>query len=164
MESQVLDYFSATELSVVKKSTKSSVRGFVRILLGYFSQRNQPKDFVASAARAAISELTVYLTNLKYKEALGLAQCVYQFLMAHEGLDDPTEITLGFQLCLMMAGRGPYKRTSTADEETNKAMLALSQTILGEVFDICEKNKIDLARCPLNELNELGLAPWRPES
>ncbi len=155
VESQVLDYFSATELSVVKKSTKSSVRGFVRILLGYFSQRNQPKDFVASAARAAISELTVYLTNLKFKEALGLAQCVYQFLMAHEGLDDPTEITLGFQLCLMMAGRGPYKRTSTADEETNKAMLALSQTILGEVFDICEKNKIDLARCPLNELNEL---------
>ncbi|KAI1428078.1 hypothetical protein F5Y12DRAFT_711393 [Xylaria sp. FL1777] len=155
VESQVLDYFTATELSVIEKSSKSSVRGFVRILLGYFSERNQPKEFVASAARAAVSELKVYLTNLKYKEALGLAQCVYRFLMAHEGLDDPTEITLGFQLCLMMAGRGIYKRASTIDEETNKAMLVLSQIILGEVFDICKNNKIDLARCPLNELDEL---------
>ncbi|KAI0817880.1 hypothetical protein GGR55DRAFT_44751 [Xylaria sp. FL0064] len=155
VESQVLDYFTATELSVVEKSTKSSIRGFVRILLAYFSERNQPKDFVASAARAAVSELKVYLTNLKYKEALELAQCIYRFLMAHEGLDDPTEITLGFQLCLMMAGRGEYKRTGKIDEETNKAMLALSQTILGEVFDICKNNKIDLARCPLHELDEL---------
>ncbi|KAI0535477.1 hypothetical protein GGR58DRAFT_440125 [Xylaria digitata] len=155
VERQVLDYFTATEVSVVKASTKSSIRGFVRILIGFFSERNQPKDFVASAARAAVSELKVYLTNLKYKEALGLAQCVYKFLMAHEGLDDPTEITLGFQLCLMMAGRGVHKRASTADEETNKAMLALSQAILGEVFDICKNNKIDLVRCPLHELDEL---------
>ncbi|TGJ87334.1 hypothetical protein E0Z10_g1461 [Xylaria hypoxylon] len=155
VERQVLDYFTVTEVSVVKESTKSSIRGFVRILLSYFSERNQPKNFVASAARAAVSELKVYLTNLKYKEALGLTQCIYKFLMAHEGLDDPTEITLGFQLCLMMAGRGVYKRTSTADDETNKAMLALSQAILGEVFDICKNNKIDLARCPLNELDEL---------
>ncbi|KAI0412196.1 hypothetical protein F5X98DRAFT_22019 [Xylaria grammica] len=155
VERQVLDYFTTTEVSVVKASTKSSIRGFVRILLGYFSERNQAKNFVASAARAAVSELKVYLTNLKYKEALGLAQCIYKFLMAHEGLDDPTEITLGFQLCLMMAGRGVYKRAPSVDEETNKAMLALSQAILGEVFDICKNNKIDLVRCPLHELDEL---------
>ncbi|KAI8950503.1 hypothetical protein F4801DRAFT_602241 [Xylaria longipes] len=155
VERQVLDYFTATEVSVVKGSAKASVRGFVRILLGFFSGRNQPKNFVASAARAAVSELKVYLTNLKYREAVGLAQVVYKFLMAHEGLDDPTEITLGFQLCLMMAGRGEFKRTSPADEETNKAMLALSQAILGEVFDICKNNKIDLVRCPLHELDEL---------
>ncbi|KAI0523922.1 hypothetical protein F5B22DRAFT_422975 [Xylaria bambusicola] len=155
VERQVLEYFSATETTVVAKSNKSSIRGFVRILLAYFSERNQPKDFVASAARAAVAELKLYLSNQKYKDAQGLTQVVYGFLMAHEGLDDPTEITLGFQLCLMMAGRGVYKRTTPADEETNKAMLALSQTILGEVFDICNNNKIDLARCPLNELDEL---------
>ncbi|KAI3323513.1 hypothetical protein HD806DRAFT_535339 [Xylariaceae sp. AK1471] len=154
VERQVLDYFNTTEVTVVKDTPKSSVRGFVRILLGYFSSRGQPKNFVASAAHAAVSELKVYLANVKYAEALGLTQCIYKFLMAHEGLDDPTEITLGFQLCLMMAGRGEYKRTST-DAETNKAMLALSHTILIEVFDICKKNKIDLFRCPLNELNEL---------
>ena len=156
VERQVLEYFTATETRVVEKSSnKSSIRGFVRILLGYFSERNQPKDFVASAARAAVAELKAYVSNQKYKEALGLTQVVYGFLMAHEGLDDPTEITLGFQLCLMMAGRGAYKRTAPTDEETNKAMLALSQTILGEVFDICNNNKIDLARCPLPELDEL---------
>jgi tetratricopeptide (TPR) repeat protein len=154
VERQVLDYFNATEVTVVKDTSKSAVRGFVRILLRYFSERGQPKNFVASAARAAVSELKVYLANVKYAEALGLAQCIYKFLMAHEGLDDPTEITLGFQLCLMMAGRGEYKRKST-DEETNKAMLALSHAILGEVFDICKSNKIDLFRCPLHELNEL---------
>ncbi|KAI0466964.1 hypothetical protein F4859DRAFT_282468 [Xylaria cf. heliscus] len=155
VERQILDYFTATEVSVVKDSAKASVRGFVRILLGFFSERNQPKNFVASAARAAVSELKVYLANLKYREAVGLAQVVYKFLMAHEGLDDPTEITLGFQLCLMMAGRGEFKRASPADEETNKAMLVLSQAILGEVFDICKNNRIDLVRCPLRELDEL---------
>jgi len=154
VERQVLDYFTATELSVVEKSSKPAVRGFVRILLAYFSERGQPKNFVASAARAAVSELNAYLSKAKYPEALGLAQCIYKFLMAHEGLDDPTEITLGFQLCLMMAGRGEYKR-GHVDEGTNKAMLALSNVIIGEVFDICRNNKIDLFRCPLQELNEL---------
>ncbi|KAI0399199.1 hypothetical protein F4802DRAFT_612556 [Xylaria palmicola] len=155
VERQILDYFTATEVGVVKDSMKSSVRGFVRILLAHFSERSQPKNFVASAARAAVSELKVYLANLKYRDALGLTQVVYRFLMAHEGLDDPTEITLGFQLCLMMAGRGEFKQTSPADEETNKAMLVLSKAILGEVFDICRNNKIDLVRCPLDELDEL---------
>ncbi|KAJ2989351.1 hypothetical protein NUW58_g3511 [Xylaria curta] len=155
VERQVLDYFMTVEVKIVETSAKASIRGFVRILLAYFSERNRPKDFIASAARAAVSELKVYLTNLKYKEAVGLAQVIYRFLMAHEGLDDPTEITLGFQLCLMMAGRGGYKRTKAADEETNKTMVALSHAILGEVFEICKNNNIDLVRCPLHELDEL---------
>ncbi|KAI8626992.1 hypothetical protein F5Y19DRAFT_443931 [Xylariaceae sp. FL1651] len=154
VERQVLDYFTTTEVKVVKGSTKSAVRSFVRILLVHFSQHRQPKNFVASAARAAVSELKIHLANKKYRLAYELAQCTYRFLMEHEGLDDPTEITLGFQLCLMMAGRGEYKRTAV-DEETNKDMLALSRDILGEVFDICKNNKIDLYRCPLTELNEL---------
>ncbi|KAI0148600.1 hypothetical protein GGR57DRAFT_505069 [Xylariaceae sp. FL1272] len=154
IERQILDYFTVTEVNVAKGSTKSAVRSFVRILLVHFSQHRQPKNFVASAARAAVSELKIHLENKKYRLAYELAQCTYRFLMAHEGLDDPTEITLGFQLCLMMAGRGEYKRTAI-DEETNKDMLVLSRDILGEVFDICKNNKIDLCRCPLTELNEL---------
>ncbi|KAI1121826.1 hypothetical protein F5Y10DRAFT_288019 [Nemania abortiva] len=153
VENQVIEYFTATELTVVKTSTQASIRGFVRILLAYFADHAQPKEFVASAARAAVSELKEYLKIAKYREALGLAQCIFQFLMAHEGLDDPTEITLGFQLCLMMGGRGEYRRTAVTEE--TKAMLALSQAILGEVFEICKNNKIDLVRCPLEELNEL---------
>ncbi|KAI0871775.1 hypothetical protein GGS24DRAFT_509450 [Hypoxylon argillaceum] len=153
VENQVVEYFTATEVTVVKASSQAYVRGFVRILLAYFSDHAQPKDFVASAARAAVFELKEYLKIAKYREALGLTQCIFQFLMAHEGLDDPTEITLGFQLCLMMGGRGEYKRTVTTED--TKAMLVLSQAILAEVFDICKKNKIDLVRCPLNELNEL---------
>lgn len=153
VEHQVIEYFTATEVAVVGASTQPSIRGFVRILLAYFSEHSKPKNFVASAARAAVSELREYLKIAKYREALGLAQCIFQFLMAHEGLDDPTEITLGFQLCLMLAGRGEYKWAS-ASEETN-AMLALSKVILNEVFDICKNNKIDLVRCPLHELNEL---------
>ncbi|KAI1260279.1 hypothetical protein F5Y18DRAFT_259226 [Xylariaceae sp. FL1019] len=154
VERQILDYFTIAEVNVVKGSTKSAVRSFVRILLVHFSQHRQPKNFVASAARAAVSELKIHLENKKYRLAYELAQCTYRFLMAHEGLDDPTEITLGFQLCLMMAGRGEYRRT-VIDEETNKDMLLLSRDILGEVFDICKNNKIDLCRCPLTELNEL---------
>lgn len=153
VEHQVIEYFTATEVAVVGASTQPSIRGFVRILLAHFSEHGKPKNFVASAARAAVSELRAYLKIAKYREALGLAQCIFRFLMAHEGLDDPTEITLGFQLCLMMAGRGEYKWAS-ASEET-KAMLGLSQAILGEVFEICKNNKIDLVRCPLHELNEL---------
>ncbi|KAI0195422.1 hypothetical protein F4808DRAFT_464244 [Astrocystis sublimbata] len=155
VERQVLDYFTATEVTVVKDSSKASIRGFVRILLRFFSTRNQPREFVASAAHAAVVELNVYLTSVKYREAVDLAQVVYRFLKAHEGLSNPTEITLGFQLCLMMAGRGEFTRTSPADEETTNKMLALSQAILGEIFDICKNNKIDLVRCPLQELDEL---------
>lgn len=153
VERQVIEYFTSTEVAVVGASTQPSIRGFVRILLAYFSDHGKPKNFVASAARAAVSELREYLKIAKYREALGLAQCIFRFLMAHEGLDDPTEITLGFQLCLMLAGRGEYKWASVS-EDTN-AMLALSKAILSEVFEICKNNKIDLVRCPLHELNEL---------
>ncbi|KAI1321099.1 hypothetical protein F5Y16DRAFT_389291 [Xylariaceae sp. FL0255] len=156
VENQVVEYFMAHETSVVKAATKASIRGFVRILLSHFSQHKQPKDFVASASRAAVTELRQYLANEKYQNALELTQCTFKFLMAHEGLDDPTEITLGFQLALMMAGRGEFKRASgSISEETNKTMLGLSRTILAEVFDICTKNMIALYRCPLPELNEL---------
>ncbi|KAI1179918.1 hypothetical protein F4777DRAFT_404878 [Nemania sp. FL0916] len=153
VEQKVIDYFTSVEVAVVKGSNQASVRGFVRILLAYFSDHAQPKHFVASAARAAVAELKEYLKLGKYKEALGLAHCIFHFLMTHEGLDDPTEITLGFQLVIMLSGRGEYKRTTVTNE--TKEMLALSQVILGEIFDICKKNNIDLYRCPLTELNEL---------
>jgi hypothetical protein len=74
--------------------------------------------------------------------------------MAHEGLDDPTEIRLGFQLCLMTAGRGEFAYKSSSPKVQSE-MLALSRQILGEVFDICKNNSINIARAQLSELNEL---------
>ncbi len=83
-----------------------------------------------------------------------LATCTFKFLMAHEGLDDPTEIRLGFQLCLMTAGRGEFAYKSSSPKVQGE-MLALSQQILAEVFDICKNNRINVARAQLSELNEL---------
>ncbi|KAI0025146.1 hypothetical protein F4780DRAFT_792715 [Xylariomycetidae sp. FL0641] len=157
VEGQALEYFVAKEQTIAKILPRTAVRDFVRLLLVYFSPRASPKDsaaFVASTGHAAVAELKTYLDAQKYKEALELARCTYMFLMAHEGLDDPSEIAIGFRLCLMMAGRGEYKHIAVA-KEVHDGMLALSHTILGEVFDICKKNKIDLYRCPIGELNEL---------
>ncbi len=162
IERQTLEYFSATEVEVVKKTSKDSVAAFVRVLLVHFSDRRQPNNFVGSAGHAAVAQLKYLLASHKNQAALELARCTFQFLMAHEGLDDPTEITLGFQLCLMMAGRGEYQKDGNAAAvaapdaaATRKAMLELSHIILREVFAICEGGGIDLARCPLGELNEL---------
>ncbi|RYP50224.1 hypothetical protein DL768_004208 [Monosporascus sp. mg162] len=155
IERQAVEYFSATEVEVVKQTSKASVAAFVRVLLAHFSGRGQPKDFIASAGHAAVAELKTLLVGHKYQAALDLARCTFQFLLVHEGLDDPTEITLGFQLCLMMAGRGEYRQAVAPDAKTREAMLRLSHTILMEVIDICQKSNIDLERCPLAELNEL---------
>ncbi|RYP76267.1 hypothetical protein DL771_001886 [Monosporascus sp. 5C6A] len=155
IERQAVEYFSATEVEVLKQTSKASVAAFVRVLLAHFSGRGQPKDFVASAGHAAVAELKTLLVSHKYQAALDLARCTFQFLLVHEGLDDPTEITLGFQLCLMMAGRGEYRQTVAPDAKTREAMLKLSHTILMEVIDICQKSDLDLERCPLAELNEL---------
>ncbi|RYP08426.1 hypothetical protein DL764_001914 [Monosporascus ibericus] len=155
IERQAVEYFSATEVEVSKQTSKASVAAFVRVLLAHFSGRGQPKDFVASAGHAAVAELKTLLVSHKYQAALDLARCTFQFLMVHEGLDDPTEITLGFQLCLMMAGRGEYRQEVAPDDETREAMLKLSHTILMEVIGICQKSNLDLERCPLAELNEL---------
>lgn len=74
--------------------------------------------------------------------------------MAHEGLDYPTEITLGFQLALLMAGRGKAKY-KPSDAAVQKSMLELSQQILHEVCEICKKSKISLIHCDIAELNQL---------
>lgn len=155
IERQAVEYFSSTEVAVLKETSKASVVVFVRVLLAHFSGRVQPKNFVGSAGHAAVSELKLLLENHKYQAALDLARCTFHFLNQHEGLDDPTEITLGFQLCLMMAGRGEYNYKVAPDAATRKAMLDLSATMLNVVFDICEKSNLDLERCPLAELNEL---------
>ena len=155
VERQAVDYFAVVEAAVVKKSSKASVVVLVRVLLVHFAERTaRPTNFVGSAGHAAVAKLTHLLAEQKHQAALELARCTFAYLMAHEGLDDPTEITLGFQLCLMMAGRGGHSHPT--DAALSKSMLDLSRAILGEVFAICEASRIDLARCPLAELNELA--------
>jgi len=154
IERRAVEYFSTTEVEVLKQTSKTSVAAFVRVLLAHFSGRGQPKDFVASSGHAAVAELKTLLASHKYQDALDLARCTFQFLLVHEGLDDPTEITLGFQLCLMMAGHGEYRQEVAPDAQTREAMLKLSRTILTEV-SICQKSNLSLERCPLAELNEL---------
>ncbi|RYO75927.1 hypothetical protein DL766_004901 [Monosporascus sp. MC13-8B] len=155
IERQAVEYFSATEVEVLKQTSKASVAAFIRVLLAHFSGRGQPKDFVASAGHAAVAELKTLLASHKYQAALDLARCTFQFLLVHEGLDDPTEITLGFQLCLMMAGHGEYRQEVAPDAKIREEMLKLSHTILMEVIGICQKSNLSLERCPLAELNEL---------
>ncbi|ORY54739.1 uncharacterized protein BCR38DRAFT_529142 [Pseudomassariella vexata] len=149
IERQALEYFTSCEMAVVKVSTKASINLFVGTLLIYLSEHGGATNFVAAAGHAAVRKLADLLEKHKSKEALELATCTFHFLLSHEGLDDPTEITLGFQLCLLLAGRGKPKHTPT------EPMLELSRRILAEVFSICAANNIDLARCPLAELNEL---------
>lgn len=156
IETQLVDFFASTELAVSKAVSRESLRAFVNVVTKYAADHPNVhfKSFVVAASYAAIDQLRILLKQNKDQEALDLATCTFKFLMAHEGLDDPTEIRLGFQLCLMTAGRGEFAHRSSSAKVQGE-MLALSQQILGEVFDICKNNNINIARAQLSELNEL---------
>lgn len=152
IEREVFEYFTSTETRVAGFTSASAVKMFVTLLLEHFGEHKQSRNFVATAGYAATARIRLLLEQHKFKDAFELCKCIYKFLMEHEGLDDPTEISQGFTLCLMMAGRG-YGRCP--DATLHKSMLELSRQILGEVLDICKNSKINLARCKIEDLNEL---------
>ena len=91
-----------------------------------------------------------------------MARCTFLFLMAYEGLDDPTEVSLGFQICLLMAGRNVTEddratkgRQLPSDQGLRNEMMSLSGQILGEVLEICKTHDISLVRCQWSEINDL---------
>jgi hypothetical protein len=156
IETQLVDFFAATEVAVSKAVNRATLKVFVNVVTKYAAEHPNVhfKSFVVAASYAAVDQLRLLLKQNKDQEALDLATCTFKFLMAHEGLDDPTEIRLGFQLCLMTAGRGEFAFKSSSPK-VQSDMLALSQQILAEVFDICKNNHINIARAQLSELNEL---------
>lgn len=157
VENKVLDYFVSTQKAVLKHSSKETVKVFVSIVLIHFSQHAAYKSWTATIGHAAVAQIETLLRKHNYKEALDLTTCTFHFLMAHQGLDDETEITLGFHLCLLMASRTKDKSLNHKcdDPAIRKSMLDLSQQILAEVFDICKQLQFNLARCRLSELNSL---------
>ena len=152
IERQVFEYFCSTETRVVGFTSTSAIKVFVTLLLEHFGEHRQFGNFIAAAGYAASARIRALLEQKKFTEAFELCKCTYKFLMMHEGLDDESEIGQGFALCLMMAGRG-YNRCP--DAALNKNMLELSKQILREVLDICQNSNINLARCRIQELNEL---------
>ena len=156
IETQLVDFFAASEVAVSKAVNRATLKIFVNVITKYAAEHPNVhfKSFVVAASYAAVDQLRVLLKQNKDQEALDLATCTFKFLMAHEGLDDPTEIRLGFQLCLMTAGRGDFAVKSSSPKVQGE-MMALSQQILAEVFDICKNNHINIARAQLSELNEL---------
>lgn len=98
------------------------------------------QKFVAACGHAAEARIRILISQKKHKEAVDLTKCIYAYLMQHNGLDDKTEIALGFRLAVLM---------SKIQERE------LSKQILGEVLDICDKEEIDLIRLKLPELNDL---------
>lgn len=173
VEQKTVNYFISVEPEVSKSCSKPSIRTFLSILLAHLSSHFEhfTEDSMTSrAGNAAVRELRTLLRQHKYKDAVELARCTYHFLMAHDGLDDPTEISLGFQLCLLLSGRGVQTDTSQAsknhqqgkhdrqlpsDPALQKEMMDLSKKILGEVIQICKTHNISLVRCQWTELNDM---------
>ena len=151
VERQTVEYFSKNE-KAANSSTLSAIGILVSVLLEYFTEHRAEKDFVKSCGYAALLRIRLLLSQKKHRDALELTTCTYKFLMAHKGLDDDKEISLGFQLCLSMSNRGEDR---CQDPAISKAMLELSRQILDEVIKICKNFKIDLARCNLVELNDM---------
>lgn len=173
IETKTVNYFISVEPEIAKACSKNSIRTFLGVLLAHFSSHHEQftEDTMTSrAGNAAVRELRSLLVQHKHKEAVELARCTYHFLMAHEGLDDPTEISLGFQLCLLMSGRGVQneshqsngdqqhdnnKRHMPSDPNLQKEMMDLSRKMLGEVIQICKTHNISLVRCQWGEINDL---------
>ncbi|KAL9092970.1 MAG: hypothetical protein Q9159_000594 [Coniocarpon cinnabarinum] len=154
IEREVYTYFSSSETRVIKDAgSESAVKLFITLLLEHLVERTVTEaSFVAIAGRAATARIQLLLEAKKFKDALDLTKCTYAYLMAHEGLDDETEISQGFTLCLMMAGRG-YPRCG--DAQLAKAMMDFSRQILKQVFEIIRTCHIEVARCKLEDLSEL---------
>lgn len=173
VETETIKYFVSVEPTIAKSCSKTSIRSFLIVLLSHLSTRHEQLDqatMTSRAGNAAVREIRTLMRQHKYKGAAELARCTYLFLMAHEGLDDPTEISLGFQLCLLMAGRNVREEHDQTnghnskrenhpdlpdDQALRKEMMDLSRKILGEVLDICETHKISLIRCQWSEINDL---------
>lgn len=184
VEQKTVNYFMTVEPEVSKSCSKNSIRTFLSVLLAHFSNRHDhfTQDTMTSrAGNAAVRELKSLIRQHKFKEAVELARCTYHFLMAHEGLDDPTEISLGFQLCLLLSGRGVHTEVTVQDPRSRnrngngsgnqqqplhdrqlpsdpalqKEMADLSKTILTEVIQICKTHNISLARCQWSEINDM---------
>ncbi|KAJ4412950.1 hypothetical protein N0V82_008633 [Gnomoniopsis sp. IMI 355080] len=175
VETKTVDYFMSIEPTVAKGCSKTSIRAFLAVILSRFSSCHQELDedtMTSSAGHAAVRELRTLMQQRKYKEAVELARCTYLFLEAHKGLDDPSEISLGFQLCLLMAGRNVHVENGDTngqglehqqslqshlpqDQSLKTEMMDLSRKILGEVLEICRTHDISLVRCQWTEINEL---------
>lgn len=152
---KTIDFVKRTETRIIKHSSESSVRVFIGVVFEYYASGHLWKSWTAGAAYAAVLKITKLLETGHHQEALELTTCTFHFLMAHEGLDDPTELTLGFKLALMMAGRG-IKNYKPGQKKIAGDMMDLSRHILAEVFKICDAQKdFKLAECQLIELNEL---------
>lgn len=173
VEQKMVNYFISVEPEVSKYCSKNSIRTFLEVLLAHFSSHFEnftQNTMTSRAGHAAVRELRSLLRQHKYKEAVELARCTYHFLMAHEGLDDPSEISLGFQLCLLLSGRGVHTDTTQVlgnDQQTKhdrqlpsepvlqKEVMDLSKKILGEVIQICKNHNISLVRCQWAEINDM---------
>lgn len=175
VETKTVNYFMSVEPSVAKSCSKNSIRAFLVVVLSHFSSRHEQlnEDTMTSrAGNAAVRELRTLMRQHKYREAIELARCTYLFLMAHKGLDDPTEISLGFQLCLLMAGRNIHNENGQTnghqpghqhdhhrhlpdDQALRTEMMDLSRKILGDVLEICKTHNISLVRCQWSEINDL---------
>lgn len=173
VETKAVNYFMSVEPTVAKACSKNAIRSFLTVLLRHLSSNREIRltqhTMTRRAGRAAVTELRSLLKQQKYKEAVELARCTYLFLMAHEGLDDPTEISLGFQLSLLMSGRNPQPKEEALpanddnksalkmpnDAALQKEMTELSRNILYEVLEITKTNGISLVRCQWSEINDL---------
>lgn len=176
VETKTVDYFMSAEPRLAKACSKNSIRAFLAVVLSHFSSRPEQltqDSMTKRAGRASVREIRSLMRQHEYKSAMELARCTYLFLIEHEGLDDPTEISLGFQLCLLMAGRDVSREEQThsngssnkqeskhvrnlpEDQVLRAEMMDLSRRILGEVLEICKTHDISLVRCQWAEVNDL---------
>ena len=153
IEREIYVHFSSNETRVVQGSSESAIKVFITLLLEHFAEHAMIEEkYVATVGRITTARIRLLLEQKKFKEALDLTKCIYQYLLAHEGLDDETEIGQGFTLCLMMAGRGHLRSTNAQLANT---MMDLSRTILKQVFVIIKTKDIDVVRCSLEDLSQL---------
>lgn len=152
IEHDVVEYFMKKETYAVKVTTKSAAHVLVSLVLEYFGELRLVRDFAGTSARLAIDRVENLLGGQKHKDAFELASCTFAFMMTHGALDEPHEISLGFRLCVLMAGIHLH---SCKAADVQKKMVDLSRKILEELFGICEKNKIELSRLRIEELNGL---------
>lgn len=154
IENKTLEFVKHNEIRITKNCTAASIRLFIGVVYEYYATGHIWKSWTAGAAYAAIQHITKLLQSGHHQEALELTRCTFHLLMDHEGLDDPTELTLGFRLALMMAGRA-VKGFKSGSKNVMDNMMELSRHILAEVFKICDAQKYNLAQCQLVELNDL---------
>lgn len=150
VERQVVQIFEKRDTADLKLMSKESPHIFIVAILEHLGSR-KTADFVRAVILASNRTLAKLIQGKRFAEAYDVANIAFIYAQYHKGYYGTKAISRGFELASYLDGRG------CTDSGLRQKMLALSNSIVKEILNICHEQKINMAQVQLPELNQLIL-------